>query len=198
MLQKNRKLSDLASALSLSRCFVVRYMRWATSSMAHSLKNRPRFISVRISNLKWRESTEFNLTGDRKGLEGPCIRQKWTQTIVRRINFLHNKGSLDRIKNKIKIKFSARLNTFTASFVYSHHTHPSHYCRGAQSVWAFHFYWTWNAERGINKLVEVSHCIIFQQRYFLLMACNSCKTVTYYEDASDDRRLWRVQSNMNV
>lgn len=90
MLQKNRKLAHLASARSLSRCFVVRYMRWATSSMAHSLKNRPRFISVRISNLKRTESMEFNLTGDRKGLEGPCIRQKLT------------------IKNKIKILSSAQ------------------------------------------------------------------------------------------
>lgn len=57
MLPRKRKLSDLASLLSLSRCFVVRYMRWATSSMAHNLKNRPRFISVRISKLKETERT---------------------------------------------------------------------------------------------------------------------------------------------
>lgn len=49
-----RWLSDLASALSLSRCFELIYMRWAMSSMAHSLKKSPTFIMVRISKLKER------------------------------------------------------------------------------------------------------------------------------------------------
>lgn len=52
VLQRKIKLAYLASLLSLRRCFVVKNMRWATSSIAHSLKKRPRFISVRISKLK--------------------------------------------------------------------------------------------------------------------------------------------------
>lgn len=39
------------SALSLIRCFVLRYIRCATSSIAHSLKNSPRFSIVRINSL---------------------------------------------------------------------------------------------------------------------------------------------------
>lgn len=62
-LQSNRQLSDLAWLLSLSRCLVLRYMRCATSSMAHSLKNRPRFISVRMSKLQEGEDAGVHKTG---------------------------------------------------------------------------------------------------------------------------------------
>lgn len=77
MLQRNWKFSDLASLLSLSRCFVLRYMRWAMSSMAHNLKNRPRFITVRISKLNETESTGFTLIWPlvHTTAKRPCQRQ---------------------------------------------------------------------------------------------------------------------------
>lgn len=54
-------MSDLASALSLSRSFELVYMRWAMSSMAHSLKKRPTFITVRISRLKERGRSHVSM-----------------------------------------------------------------------------------------------------------------------------------------
>lgn len=49
------KASNLDSVLSRIRCLALRYMRWATSSIAHNLKNRPRLSTVRISRLRNRE-----------------------------------------------------------------------------------------------------------------------------------------------
>lgn len=71
IMQRDGQLSHLASLLSLSRCFVFRYMRWAMSSMAHNLKNRPRFITVRISKLKETQSTVCNPTSGTHNNKGP-------------------------------------------------------------------------------------------------------------------------------
>ena len=38
-----------------------------------------------------------------------------------------------------------------------HHTHSSHYCRGAPSVWSFHFNGAWNTDRSINYWLKNPH-----------------------------------------
>lgn len=43
--------SYLGLFFSLIRCVVLKYIRCATSSMAHSLKNSPRFSMVKTNNL---------------------------------------------------------------------------------------------------------------------------------------------------
>lgn len=140
MQQKNRRLSDLASLLSLSRCFVLRYMRWATSSMAHNLKNRPRFIAVRISKLK---ETTLRLIRHQK------LPHTHTHTQPLDIMAFSNQGNLSFWTTQKDGKNMHHLHRHTQykqhcftcfQVVNLHHTHPSHYCCGVPSVRAIHFY----------------------------------------------------------
>lgn len=47
-----RSECKLDSAFSLILCLVLRYIRWATSSMAQSLKNSPKFRTVKTKSIK--------------------------------------------------------------------------------------------------------------------------------------------------